>query len=213
VAGVSAGEQTVAPRGGIHHRVYRWVLSWSAHPRSVPALFALAFAEASFFLVPPDVLLMAMALARPHRARWYALVCTLGSVVGGLGGYLIGWALWNAIDTWVYAHLGFLGMTPENFALVQSKYDANAFLALFTAGFTPIPFKVFTIAAGVFEVGLPVFVLASLTGRAGRFFLVAELVGRLGPRVQPFVEKYLGWLTLAFAALLILGFWAIRHLH
>ncbi len=199
-------------RNGLHHRVYRWVLSWSGHPRAAAALFVLAFAEASFFLVPPDVLLMAMALARPTRARWYAAVCTVGSVAGGLFGYVIGRVLWSVVGDFAFRNLSFLGLTPENFAFVQDKYDANAFLALFTAGFTPIPFKVFTIAAGVFEVGLPVFVVASLVGRAGRFFLVAELVGRLGPRVQPFVEKYLGWLTLAFAALIILGFWAIRHL-
>lgn len=200
-------------RTGIHHRVYRWVLSWSAHPHATWALFILAFAEASFFLVPPDVLLIAMSLAKPTRARWYALVSTLGSVTGGLGGYLIGWGLWHSIEGWVFEHLGALGFTDANFALVQSKYQANAFLALFTAGFTPIPFKVFTIAAGVFDVGLVVFIAASLVGRACRFFLVAELVKRLGPRVQPFIEKYLGWLTLAFAALLILGFWAIKVAH
>ena len=199
-------------RTGLHHRVYRWVLSWSGHPRAAFALAALAFAEASFFIVPPDVLLMAMALARPARARWYAAVCTAGSVTGGLAGYAIGHVLWSVVGEFAFRNLGFLGLTPENFVFVQDKYDANAFLALFTAGFTPIPFKVFTIAAGVFEVGLPVFVLASLVGRAGRFFLVAELVGRLGPRVQPFVEKYLGWLTLGFAVLVILGFWAIKHM-
>jgi membrane protein YqaA with SNARE-associated domain len=192
--------------------MYRWVLSWSGHRRAVPALFALAFAEASFFLVPPDVLLMAMTLARPVRARWYATVCTAGSVLGGLAGYAIGWAFWHAVEDWAFGSLAFLGFTPDNFALVQQKYEANAFLALFTAGFTPIPFKVFTIAAGVFEIGLAVFVLAATVGRAGRFFLVSELVARIGPRVQPFLEKYLGILTLAFAILVILGFMAIRHL-
>jgi len=211
MAGVT-GADGHARGGGIHHRVYRWVLSWSGHPRAVPALFALAFAEASFFLVPPDVLLMAMALARPARARWYAAVCTVGSVLGGLGGYAIGRILWGLVEGFAFRRLGFLGFTPENFALVQDKYSANAFLAVFTAGFTPIPFKIFTIAAGVFEIGLAVFVVGALVGRAGRFFLVAELVARIGPRVQPFVERYLGWLTLAFAALLVVGFWAVRHL-
>jgi len=206
-------ESTLTERRGIHRRVYDWVLHWSAHPRATWALFMLAFAEASFFPVPPDVLLMSMALAKPRRSRWYALVCTVGSVTGGLAGYAIGWGLWQGIERFAFRNLGFIGLTPDNFALVQGKYQENAFLALFTAGFTPIPYKVFTIAAGVFEVGLAVFVAASVLGRAGRFFLVAELVGRLGPRVQPFIEKYLGWLTLAFAALLILGFWAIKHLH
>jgi membrane protein YqaA with SNARE-associated domain len=199
-------------RPGLHYRLYRWVLHWSGHPRAVAALFWLAFAEASFFPIPPDVLLMAMALATPARALRYAAIATTGSVLGGLAGYGIGFGLWRAIEAFAFRHLGFLGFTPELFAIVQQKYQANALLALFTAAFTPIPYKVFTIAAGVFEVGLPVFVVASVLGRGGRFGLVALALRWLGPAVRPFLDRYLGWLTLAFAALLAGGFWLVSRL-
>jgi membrane protein YqaA with SNARE-associated domain len=200
------------PRGwrGWHYRLYDWVLRWAAHRRAQSALFLLAFAEASFFPIPPDVLLIAMAVARTRRALRYALVATLGSVTGGMLGYWIGRGLWNLVDDHFFRYLGAFGFTPENFGSVQSAYQANAFLAIFTAGFTPIPYKVFTIAAGVFEVNLAVFLAASVLGRAGRFFLVALLIRWLGPRVLPFIERYLGWLSLAFIVLLVLGFYLIK---
>jgi membrane protein YqaA with SNARE-associated domain len=207
--------ESIAPqeRNGLLHRLYRWVLKWSAHRNARSALFGLAFAEASFFPIPPDVLLIAMAVARPAKARLYAALATLGSVTGGLAGYAIGKLLWIGIRDFAFRRLGFLGLTPDNFTLVERLYNENAFKALFAAGFTPIPFKVFTIAAGVFEVALPVFILASILGRSGRFFLVAELVRRMGPPVLPFIERHLGWLSLVFAALLFLGFYVIRFLH
>jgi len=190
--------------------LYDWVLKWSARPRAGLALFLLALAEASVFPVPPDVLLIAIVLANPSRRLVAAARCTAGSVIGGVLGYGIGFGLWHVVRDFMFRYLGPLGFTVHNFERVQNAYQGNAFLAVFTSGFTPIPYKVFTIAAGVFEIGMPVFLVASLLGRAGRFFLVAELVGRLGPRVLPFIEKYLGWLTLAFAALLILGFWVLK---
>lgn len=198
----------VQPRAkrGLHRRLYDWVLHWSGHPRAQSALFGLAFAEASFFPVPPDVLLISMCLSRPARAMRYAALCTAGSVLGGLAGYGIGKSLWHLVDSFFFRYLAIFSFTPENFAWVQQRYQANAFLAVFTSGFTPIPYKVFTIAAGVFEISLVVFILASLLGRAGRFFLVAMLLRWMGPRVLPFIERYLGWLTLAFVALVILGF-------
>lgn len=200
------------PRGwrGWHYRLYDWVLRWAGHRHAQVALFFLAFAEASFFPIPPDVLLIAMAVARTGRALWYAAVATLGSVTGGLLGYWIGRGVWHLVDEYFFRYLGGFGFTAENFASVQNAYQENAFLAIFTAGFTPIPYKVFTIAAGVFEIHLAVFLAASLLGRAGRFFLVALLIRWMGPRVLPFIEKYLGWLTLAFVVLLVLGFYFIK---
>ncbi len=212
MADVDRAAEPLTGRFRLHRRIYAWVLHWAGHRHARLALFGLAFAEASFFPVPPDVLLMAMAVAQPRRARRFALLCTVGSVLGGLTGYAIGWGVWHMIDAWVFDHLGAIGFTHANFDTVQRAYAANAFSALFLAGFTPIPYKVFTISAGVFAVGLPVFVLASTIGRAGRFFLVAELVARIGPRVQPFVERYLGWLTLAFGVLLVLGFYVVKML-
>ncbi|HXV77772.1 MAG TPA: YqaA family protein [Candidatus Polarisedimenticolaceae bacterium] len=197
------------PRGGLHYRLYDWVLHWSAHRHAQSALFVLSFAEASFFPVPPDVLLMSMTLARPVRAVRYALIATIGSVTGGLAGYAIGYGFWTALEPYAYRYLHFMKFTPEVFAAVQHKYQANAFLALFMAGFTPIPYKIFTVAAGVFGVAIPVFIVASLIGRAGRFLLVALLLRFAGPTIKPFLDRYLGWLTIAFVALLILGFWVV----
>jgi len=197
---------------GLHYRLYDWALHWSGHRHAQSALFLMSLAEASFFPIPPDVLLISMSLARPKRAFVFAGIATAGSLVGGVLGYAIGWGLWQVIEPFCFEHLGFLGFTPGNFALVQDKYQANAFLALFTAGFTPIPYKIFTIAAGVFGIAMPTFLIASLVGRAGRFCLVAGLVGWGGPAIQPFIEKYLGWLTLAFVALLIFGFWVLSRL-
>jgi membrane protein YqaA with SNARE-associated domain len=197
---------------GLHYRLYDWVIRWAGHRHARWALFLIAFAESSFFPIPPDVLLIAMALARPRAARSFAAVSTVGSVLGGMLGYAIGFGLWQIIHEPVFRYLGPIGFTPENFQLVQTKYQANAFLAVFSAGLTPIPYKVFTIGAGVFDVSFPVFVLASILGRGTRFFVIAELLKRLGPRVMPFIERRLGWLTLAFVALLILGFVAISFL-
>lgn len=197
---------------GIHYRLYDWVIAWAAHRRARWALFGLSFAEASFFPVPPDVLLVAMVIARPRKARAFAAMATAASVLGGIAGYAIGVGLWSLISGWTFGHMGALGFTPDNFERVQSLYQQHAFMAVFSAGFTPVPYKVFTIGAGVFEVALGVFIAASVLGRGLRFFIVAELVGRLGPRVMPFIERYLGWLSLAFAALLVLGFAAIKYL-
>ena len=197
---------------GLHYRLYDWVLHWSGHPHAGWALFLLSFAEASFFPIPPDVLLMAMVLAVPTRFVRYALIATSGSVLGGLAGYAIGLGLWEVVREFAFGSLGFLGFTEDNFAMVQTKYQENAFWALFTAGFTPIPYKVFTIAAGVFKISIPVFIGASVLGRAGRFFLVATIMAIGGPRIKPFVDRYLGWLTIAFVVLLLLGFWAIGKL-
>ena len=207
MAGLSASGE-VQPQGkrALHYRLYDWVLRWSGHPRAQSALLGLAFAEASFFPIPPDVLLISMCLSRPRRALRYAVLCTAGSVIGGLAGYGIGKLLWNLVESFFFRFLAVFSFTPENFARVQQLYQKNAFLAVFTSGFTPIPYKVFTIAAGVFEISLVVFILASLLGRASRFFLVALLLRWMGPRVLPYIERYLGWLTLAFVALLILGF-------
>jgi membrane protein YqaA with SNARE-associated domain len=196
---------------GLHYRVYDWVLHWSGHRHAARALFFIAFVESSFFPVPPDVLLIAMCLAQPKRSPFYALVATVGSVAGGLGGYLIGWSVWHGIEAWAFTHLGFLGFTQDNFARVQGLYRDNAFLALFGAAFSPVPYKVFTIAAGVFGVAIPVFIGASLIGRSARFGLVALLLWWFGPPIKTFIERYLGWLTLAFVALLVAGFFVISR--
>jgi membrane protein YqaA with SNARE-associated domain len=193
-------------------RLYDWVLHWADTPYGTPALGILAFAESSFFPPPPDPLLMALALSKPKRAFFYAAVCSACSVVGGLFGYAIGYFAWNAVGDFFFNYLGPIGFTPENFATVQGKYEANAFLAIFAAGFTPIPYKVFTVAAGVFSISLAPFFLASVLSRSARFFTVAGLIFFFGPPIKRFIDRYFNLLTLLFFVLLVGGFLVVKYL-
>ena len=189
-------------------RLYDRVLEFETSPHAGRALFGLAFAEASFFPIPPDVLLMAMCLSAPARAFRYALVCSLGSVLGGIAGYAIGWFLWLELQGFFFSYI----FSESAFEKVAMMYRDNAFLAVFTAGFTPIPYKVFTIAAGVFQVSFAVFLGASLVSRSARFFLVAGLLKYIGPAVKTTIDRHFDWLSLVFMALLIGGFVAIKYL-
>ena len=190
-------------------RLYDWVLHWAATPYGTLALFCLAFAESSFFPIPPDVLLLALCIATPRYSFRYALLTAVGSVLGGMLGYGIGHSLWGAVSDYFFRYVP--GFTEAIFATVQELFVSYDFWAIFTAGFTPIPYKVFTIGAGVFEINFPVFVLASVIGRSLRFFLVAALIYRFGPAVRNFIEKYFNLLTLIFMVLLIGGFLVIKY--
>ena len=188
-------------------KLYDWVLRWADTPYSVPALFILAFTESSFFPIPPDVLLITLSLSFPKRAFKYATVCTIGSVIGGMFGYFIGYELMEIIGMPI---LNFYGAMDkyEYIQVLYMKYDA---WAIGIAGFTPIPYKVFTIAAGAFKIDFLVFVLASIAGRAGRFFLVAWFIYHFGPPIKNFIDKYFNLLTFGFFALLIIGFLLIKY--
>ncbi len=189
-------------------KLYDWVLHWAETPYAVPALFVLAFAESSFFPVPPDVLLITLALSIPKKAIRYAVFCTFGSVFGGMTGYFIGLQLMDLIGMPIIQFYGVM----EKYEYIQflyTKYDA---WAVGLAGFTPIPYKVFTIAAGAFKIDFPVFVLASIGGRAGRFFLVAGLIYFFGPSIKEFIDRYFNLLTFVFFALLITGFLMVRYI-
>jgi membrane protein YqaA with SNARE-associated domain len=192
----------------ILHKMYHWVLGWAKHPLAELFLFILAFAESSFFPIPPDVLLIALALSIPTRAFRYALVCTAGSVIGGAFGYTIGVFLMDSVGTPIVNFYHF----QEQFARLGDLYHEYGFWIVFTAGFTPIPYKVFTISSGAFGLDLPLFMLASLIGRAGRFFLVATLVWKFGATIRDFIDKQLGWVSLVFAVLLIGSFVLIKVL-
>nr|WP_256502717.1 VTT domain-containing protein [Desulfuromonas sp. KJ2020] len=170
----------------------------------------MAFAESSFFPIPPDVLLLALCISVPAKSFRFALICSLGSVLGGMGGYGIGMVLWEGVSGYFYAYVP--GFTPQVFHQVQNLFSTYDFWAIFAAGFTPIPYKVFTIGAGVFDINFPVFVLASAVGRSLRFFLVAWLIFRFGPAMRAFIEKYFNLLTIVFVVLLVGGFIVIRHL-
>jgi membrane protein YqaA with SNARE-associated domain len=182
-------------------RLYNWVLSWADTPYAVPALVGIAFVESSVFPIPPDVLLIALALAAPTRAFRFALWCTVGSVLGGVAGYFIGYALWATFEPYLVGPV----FSRESFELVTGEYQKHGELAVFIAAFTPIPYKVFTVAAGVAQINLLGFVLASFAGRGGRFFLVAAIVRLAGPRAKELIEKYFDVVTVVAGIIVILG--------
>jgi len=194
----------------LHRRLYDWVIHWADTTHAQAALFLLAFAESSFFPVPPDVLLAAMALGVPKKWFRFALLCSIASVLGGILGYCIGMFLWDLIGQWVFAHLGFVGLTEANFAKFQAWYDKYDFWIVFTCGFTPIPYKVCTISAGAATINFPGFLIASALSRSARFFMVAGLLGWKGEKIRPVLEKYFNWFSFAFVVLLIAGVLVIK---
>jgi membrane protein YqaA with SNARE-associated domain len=197
-------------RWAIHRRLYDWVLSFAHSRHSTTALFLLSFAESSFFPVPPDVLLAPLCLGNRRKAMWFAAVCTGASVLGGVGGFLIGMAAWEGLDALVYRYVP--GFSEEQFHQVVTWYGEWGVWIVFTAAFTPIPYKVFTIAAGVFGMNLPLFIATSLVGRGARFFFVAGLMWKFGERIVPFIDRYFNLLCIAFTALLVGGFAAVKVL-
>lgn len=184
-------------------RLYRRVMHWSRHPRAPWYLGGLSFAESAFFPIPPDVMLAPMALARPERAWRLALITTLASVAGGLLGYTIGHFAFDLIQPW-------LATKPRYWQAYQQAVDwfgRYGFWAIFVAGFSPIPYKVFTIAAGVLSMALLPFALGSLIGRGARFYLVAGLMRWGGARMEAMLHRYvdrIGWAVVALVALALL---------
>ncbi len=189
-------------------RLYDWVLSWSETPYGSWALFLLAFSESSFFPIPPDILLIALAVAIPKRSFKYALICSAGSVLGGCFGYLIGWKFMDLMGNHI---IELYGLTPkiEYIKILYNRYDA---WAVGIAGFTPIPYKVFTISAGIFNINFMVFVIASVVSRSARFFIVGGLIYVFGPTIQTFIDKYFNILVVVFTVLLVAGFILIKYL-
>lgn len=179
---------------------------YSEKPHAELALFLIAFTESSFFPIPPDVLLIAMAVSVPRKALRYALVCSAGSVLGGLFGYFIGWAFFETIGQPILQFYGAMG----HYETVRDLYNEHAFLAILSAAFTPIPFKVFTIAAGTFEISVWTLLVASAIGRSARFFLVAGLFYFFGAPIKEFIDRYFEILTVVFFVLLVGGFVVIR---
>lgn len=203
----SAGPEVVK-KPNIVRRLYNWVLHWADTPYGTPALAAISFAESSFFPIPPDVLQIALSVAKPKRSFFYAAVNSLFSVLGGILGFYIGVFLWFETKDFFFNHIP--GFTPEVFGLVEKKYQDNAFLAILAAAFTPIPYKVFTIAAGATEVPLSTLVVASLLGRSGRFFLVGTSIYFFGRQAKVWIEKYFEIITLAAFVMLVAGFVLIK---
>lgn len=197
----------------VHRHLYNWVIHFADTKHGPTALFLLSFAESSFFPIPPDVLLAPLTLGAPKKWFRFALACSIASVLGGILGYGIGMFLWDQVGQWFFDHLGHLKFTPENFQKFQEKYDEYGFWVVFTCGFTPLPYKVCTISAGVANISFLGFMIASAVSRSARFFLVAGLFGWKGEAIRPFVEKYFNWLSLLFVLLLVGGFMALKLIH
>lgn len=195
------------PKANVVRRLYDWVISWAESPYGTWALFFIALVESSVFPIPPDVLLLALALGAPRRSFFLAGVCALGSILGAVIGYLIGLFFFDTVGMWVVEtyHL------QEKLPIVQAKYQEGAFVALLAAGFTPIPFKVFTILSGMMKIPLSTLVIASAISRTARFMIVAAVVFFFGDWARTFIDKYFGLLTTAFMVLLIGGLVLVKH--
>jgi membrane protein YqaA with SNARE-associated domain len=192
--------------------MYDWVISWAPTAYALPALFLLAFAESSFFPIPPDVLLIAMCIGTVAKSYRFALWCSLGSIVGGMAGYGIGYFLWEneGVKSFFYDYVP--GVSAASVDSVRQLYTDWDFWIVFAAAFTPIPYKVITILAGVCAINFPMFVIASAVGRSARFFLVAWLFKRYGPSMKDFIEKRFALVTTVGTVVLIGGFVAIKYL-
>ncbi len=200
----------------IFRRLYDWVLGWADSRWGAWALFALAFAESSFFPIPPDVLLIALCLGALAKSFRYALICTAGSILGAMAGYAIGFFLWQNTAGEFTSIADFFfriipGFTHEKYDQISHLYNQYDFWVVFTAGFTPIPYKLITITAGVFKVNFAMFIVASIISRGLRFFLIAWLIWKYGAPIKGFIDKYFNWLALAFTVLLIGGFLLIKY--
>jgi membrane protein YqaA with SNARE-associated domain len=182
--------------------LYDWTLSLAQSRHALWALAIVAFIESSFFPIPPDVLMIPMIIARPSRAFLIAAIATIASVLGGLFGYYIGFALLESVGQPILDFYG-KGAAFEEFALRYNEWGAWAVLI---AGVTPFPFKVITIASGVTHLSLPVFIVASILARALRFFIVAALLWKFGAPIRSFIERRLGLMFIIFCALLLGGF-------
>ncbi len=201
---------------GLLRKMYNWLMQWAETPYAGVVLFFWALAESSFFPIPPDAFLIALVLGARHKAWRFAIIASIASVLGGIIGYGIGhWMWWDGTDIYSQiAHFFFEhipGFKEEQFLMVRELYEKWNFWVVFTAGFTPIPYKVITISAGAFKINFPIFLVASGVSRSARFFLVSWLLWYFGEPIRSFIDKYLGWLSIAFVVLLIGGFLLIKY--
>jgi len=196
--------------------LYNWVLSWAVTPYASTALFIFAFIESVFFPIPPDILLIAMAMGAVSKSFRFAIICTIGSVSGALVGYYIGHTAWinsngefTALANLFFSNIP--GFTQELYNSIKLLFNQWDFWIIFTAGFTPVPYKVFTITSGAFDMNIAMFVIASIISRGARFFFVAFLIWRFGPSIKNFIDKYFNWVALGFTTMIIGGFVLIKY--
>lgn len=189
-------------------RAYDWTMRMATHEKAPHVLFWVAFSESSFFPIPPDVMLIPMVLAKPARAWAYAAICTIGSVLGGIAGYAIGYFLYETLGQWLIALYG-LGAQSDAY---RAAYNEWGLWIILIKGLTPIPYKVVTIASGAAAFDLWIFIAASIVTRGARFLVVAGLLYWLGEPIREFIERRLTLLTTLFVVLLVGGFVAIKYL-
>ena len=201
-------EDTASQQLSWVRQIYDKSLLWVQSPSGVWALFLLAVAESSFFPIPPDVFLIVLCIAVPKKSFRYATICAVGSVLGGAIGYGLGLGF---MDTLGVKILDWYGL-HDKYAVVQDLYQRYDVLAVGAAGFTPLPYKLFTITAGAFKINFVTFILMSIVSRSARFFLVAALIYKFGAPVRHFIDRYFSLLTILFFILLIGGFLLIRFL-
>lgn len=192
-------------------KLYDWVLSWSGSRWGWLALFIIALCESSWFPIPPDILLIALCLGATKKSFRFAGITLLGSIIGAMLGYAIGHFLWTtpageatAIANFFYENV----FSVESFDNVGAMYDKYNFWIVFTAGFTPLPYKLFTIAGGMFDINFVMFLIASTVSRGLRFFVIGWLIWRFGQPIKVFIDKYFNLLATLFTVLLI-GFFAL----
>src|SRR6476620_2151304 len=184
-------------------RLYHWTLSLAENTRATWALGAIAFAESSFFPIPPDIILVPMSLARPKRAWFYAGICTIASVAGGMLGYAIGWLLWDTVGHWLINLYGYASRMDA----VKAGYDQWGWLFILVKGLTPIPYKLVTIVSGLLEYNFPLFVALSLITRGARFFILAGLLNKFGGPIKDLLERHFATFMIAIVVMIVGGFW------
>ena len=191
-------------------KTYDWTLSLAKKQSASGWLGAISFAEASFFPIPPDILLIPLCLGAIRKALFFATVCSVASVLGGLAGYAIGYFAWDGLQPYFYQYIP--GFTEEKFARITEWYAEWGWPLVFLAGFSPIPYKIFTIASGVLGMALLPFTLASAVSRSARFFLVALLIAKFGEPMKEQMDKHFNKLALLFGLLLVGGFLVLKVL-
>jgi len=189
-------------------KLYEWMLDKAGHPQATKWLAGISFAESSFFPIPPDVMLAPMCLAKPKRAYWYAFICTVSSVLGAMLGYAIGFFLFETIGI---AILDFYGLA-DKFDVFAESFNEQGWLVVLLAGFTPLPFKVITIAAGSTAMPLYVLIFAAIIARSARFFLVAVLLARFGAPMKDWIDKNFALATTVGGIIFVGGFVAVKWL-
>ena len=191
-------------------KIYEWTLSLAERRLSSLWLGLLSFAEASFFPIPPDVLLIPLCLGKMKKAFKFAFICSIASVLGGVAGYAIGAFAWDELSGLFFQYIP--GFTPEKFDQLKSWYEEWGWPLVFIAGFSPIPYKIFTVASGVLGMALWPFILASAISRSARFFLVAFLLAKFGEPMKEKIDKHFNLLALLFGVLLIGGIVVLKFL-